>query len=652
MSEVLHIGNDEYTERQPESKSSQPQTKWVEDSQHNCPPITAGDTESGFRSREEKPLPAPISEGETLILAETPGSTGSMEVTFDCEYDLEAYLEDFSRLTRKGKFDAAKDLFESCPSDLKDHPEFVLDFVDTLLKQGAYETLVKFAKDKDSTLVKQLSDCGQIPSQYLRSVFELGKRRAFGYLLDGEMKNVETDEVQLKSLANLRTLIQFRSVQLLCNIVRLDSELVKYTKLPEDAHQDPESIIDSSLNWHSLYKHLLSTNRIWDMRDLFLALCSRYGVADAITLFFKSRQQAASKNIPKPDKLEFSGWFHFVFDWTHRSHGDESTDLALLDLLVTISLQLLSHSSQHDPSITKIVNQAMAHTNQFAISLSLSNPENVQTSPYLKWALATQRLARELPSNPRQTPDYKYIKQSQGAVIFTSNLPIYVPLSPHNLTPVHWKRQSRSTPENLLTLGLEISRKNGDYSLVVQYLQEMFYTSESPSEVLNELSHIQADMQGDKIGCLQTCLTKYLFAGDKTAMENLSNELKEFEEKTEESDFSSRRIGPLTRWCQRGIQAALNERLHGEKISTNSYLKEQENAYQKLPYDFKRLLAELGKECGTHEFEFTDEMVPKEFTEPCKGTIYRDDNFIICDSSGYFTRLFEESRHEEVLIEI
>ncbi|TGO81071.1 hypothetical protein BPOR_1375g00020 [Botrytis porri] len=578
MSEVLHIGNDEYTERQPESKSSQPQTKWVEDSQHNCPPITAGDTET-----------------------ETPGSTGSMEVTFDCEYDLEAYLEDFSRLTRKGKFDAAKDLFESCPSDLKDHPEFVLDFVDTLLKQGAYETLVKFAKDKDSTLVKQLSDCGQIPSQYLRSVFELGKRRAFGYLLDVEMKNVETDEVQLKSLANLRTLIQFR---------------------------------------------------IWDMRDLFLALCSRYGVADAITLFFKSRQQAASKNIPKPDKLEFSGWFHFVFDWTHRSHGDESTDLALLDLLVTISLQLLSHSSQHDPSITKIVNQAMAHTNQFAISLSLSNPENVQTSPYLKWALATQRLARELPSNPRQTPDYKYIKQSQGAVIFTSNLPIYVPLSPHNLTPVHWKRQSRSTPENLLTLGLEISRKNGDYSLVVQYLQEMFYTSESPSEVLNELSHIQADMQGDKIGCLQTCLTKYLFAGDKTAMENLSNELKEFEEKTEESDFSSRRIGPLTRWCQRGIQAALNERLHGEKISTNSYLKEQENAYQKLPYDFKRLLAELGKECGTHEFEFTDEMVPKEFTEPCKGTIYRDDNFIICDSSGYFTRLFEESRHEEVLIEI
>lgn len=173
------------------------------------------------------------------------------------------------------------------------------------------------------------------------------------------------------------------------------------------------------------------------MRDLFQALCSRYGVGDAIKLLFKNRKQEPSKKVPNSDESEFSGWFHFVFDWTHRSHGDESTDLALLDLLVTISLQLLSHSSQNDPSITKIINQAMAHANQFAISLSLSSPENIQTSPYLKWALANQRLARELPSNPRQIPDHKYMRQSQGVIIFTSNLPIYVPSNPLDSIPVN-----------------------------------------------------------------------------------------------------------------------------------------------------------------------------------------------------------------------
>ncbi|TGO63277.1 hypothetical protein BCON_0014g00660 [Botryotinia convoluta] len=651
MSDILHIGNDEYTERQPESESSQPQNELAEDSQHDCPSTTADDTESGFGSRDEELLAAPISERETFNLAETPGSTESMEVTFDCECDLEAYLEDFSRLTRKGKFDAAKDLFESCPSDLRDHPEFVLDFVDTLLKQGAYKTLMDFAADKESNFLRLLSDCGHIPSQYLRSVFELGRRRAFGYLPDSDRKDVGADEVQLELLANFENLDSIQ-VQMLCNIIQLDSELAKYTKRLENIAQNPGITIDSSLDWHGLYKHLLSTNRIWDMRDLFQALCSRYGVGDAIKLFFKGRQQAASKEVLKPDKLELSGWFHFVFDWTHLSHGDESTDLALLQLLVTISLQLLSHGSQNKPSITKIINQAMAHANQFAISLSLSNPENVQTSPFLKWALANQRLARELPSNPRQIPDYKYIKQSQVVIIFTSNLPIYVPLDSHNLAPVQWKRQSRSTPESLLKLGLETSHKNGDYSLVVQYLQEVFYTSESPSDVLTELSQIQADIQGDKIGYLQTCLTKYLFASDKPAMKKLSNELKEFDEKIEELDFSSRRIDPLTRWCQRGIQAALYERLHADKLSTSSYLKEQEHAYRELPHDFKRLLAELEKGHGAYKLHSTDEARPKEFAEPYKGTIYRENNFIICDTSGYFTRILEEPSHEDVLIEI
>ncbi|KAF7935370.1 uncharacterized protein EAE97_008277 [Botrytis byssoidea] len=628
MSDVLYIGNDEYTERQPKSESSQPQNELAGDSQRDCPSTKEDDTESGFIFRDGKSLAVPISERGITNLAETPGSTESMEVTFDCEYDLEAYLEDFSRLMRKGRFDAAIDLFKSCPSDLRDHPEFVLDFVDALLKQGAYKTLMDFAAGKESILLKQLSDCGQIPIQYLRSVFELGRQRAFRYLPDGDMKDAGADEAQLDLLTNFESLDSIQ-VQLLCNIVQLDSELMKYTKLPEIIPRNPESIIDSSSNWHSLYKHLLSTNRIWDMRDLFQALCSRYGVGDAIKLLFKNRKQDRSKKAPKSDESEFSGWFHFVFDWTQRSHGDESTDLALLDVLVTIFLQLLSHSSQIDSSITKIINQAMAHANQFTISLSLSNPENVQTSPYLKWALANQRLARELPSNPR-------------VIIFISNLPIYVPLDSHDLSPVHWKRQSRSTPENLLKLGLEVSRKNGNYSLIVKYLQEIFFTSESPSEVLDELSHIQEDLQGDNIGYLQTCLTKYLFASDKPAMEDLSNEINKFDEKIQELDFNPRKIDPLTRWSQRGIQAALHERLRRDKLSTNSYFEEQESAYRELLYDFKSLLAELGKEHA----------LSKDFKKRCKGTIYRDQNFIVCDSSGYFTRIFEEPSHEEVLIEI
>lgn len=165
MSEILHCGSDETTERQVKCESSQPQNELAEYSQQYHPSIAAEHSGSEFGPRHAKPLAASILEVDILDLAETSGSTGSMEVNFECRYDLEAYLEEFSHFTWKGKFDSAKDIFESCPSDLKDHPEFVLDFGDTLLKQGAYKTLVDFAADKESNLLKQLSDCGKVPSQ-------------------------------------------------------------------------------------------------------------------------------------------------------------------------------------------------------------------------------------------------------------------------------------------------------------------------------------------------------------------------------------------------------------------------------------------------------------------------------------------------------
>lgn len=143
--------------------------------------------------------------------AGTPLSTGSMEITVDCEYDLEAYLEEFSRLTRKGKFDAARDLYNSCPVDLRDHPEFVLDYVDTLLRQGDFKSLMKFATEKETFLEKQLSDCGLIPAYYPRSVFEIGKLRTIGYrnvgyLERGNLEDIKAGEVRSELVSNLETL--------------------------------------------------------------------------------------------------------------------------------------------------------------------------------------------------------------------------------------------------------------------------------------------------------------------------------------------------------------------------------------------------------------------------------------------------------------
>ncbi|KAI9650409.1 hypothetical protein NHQ30_000423 [Ciborinia camelliae] len=580
----------------------------------------------------------------------TPGSTESMEITFDCEYDLEAYVEELSRLARKGKFNTAKHLFDSCLTELKDHPEFVLDFIDTLLKQGAYETLVNFAANKEGFLLEQLRDCGIIPIHYMRSVFELGKWHNLGFSKSAVVKDWRADEVRSELLSNFGKLDSIQ-VQLLCKKAQLDSEIEKYTKIPNDAFKESEVIVDSSLNWHGLYEHLLSTNSIWDFRDLFHALCSRYGVADTVKLLFKDMKKAIPSEIHKLEVPEFNTWFDFISHWTHSSQGDESTDLALLDLLVTISMQLLSHGGQTVDYIKKTINEAMFHASQLAISLSLSNPENVQTSPYLRWVLANQRLSREFPVNLCQMPKYEYLKRPQGVFVWTCSLPIYVPFDPIDQPyRVFWEKQSQRTPENLLKLGLDASRKNGDYSLQAQYLEEIFYTSDSPLAVLNELSHLQRDVQGDKIGYLRTCLTKYLCVTDRSAEENLSNELSEFDEKNPVlwTDPTARDIDPITRWCQRVIQCALHTHLAHHK-QARSHVQMQEYIYnQKLPYDFKRLLAELGKRSGDCRFdpELIDKPLPASLAEPFKGSIYRDGNFIICDSSGYFTRIFQANSNE------
>lgn len=130
----------------------------------------------------------------------------SMELTFDVEYDVESYLEEFSRLARKGMFDLAIELFHTYPQDLKDHPELILEFVDTLLKQGAYKSLADFAADRESGLLELLSDCEVMPIEYLRSVFELGRRHVLNFGEESKKGNARDGKLDLELLANIEKL--------------------------------------------------------------------------------------------------------------------------------------------------------------------------------------------------------------------------------------------------------------------------------------------------------------------------------------------------------------------------------------------------------------------------------------------------------------
>ncbi|KAG4028130.1 hypothetical protein MFRU_024g01000 [Monilinia fructicola] len=645
MSDTLHHSDEDNISRSnaAESEMAHRDADPPTPSQEEREPTASEDRPDAPGTDNPRSITAPNeaeTEAEAHALA-SPGSAGSLEVVLDVPYDLEAYLEEFSRLARKGRFEAAVALFHACPPDLRMHPECALDFVDALSRQGAYGTLADFAAGEGARLMARLRGCGAAPVQYVRCVFELGRWRVCGAVDGSWREGVEAGDARSQLRANFERLDSVQ-VQLLCNLMQLDSEVERSTKRHRASTREAEMIMGSSSDWHGLYKHLLSTNRIWDMRDLFHALYSRYGVADAIKLSLDDQKRVIPSGALGSDNPDLNGWFRFVLDWTQCFPRDESTDFALLDLLVTMSLQLLSHGRENAEAIKKIIAQAMTHANHFAISLSLGNPENVQTSPYLKWALAHQRLARELPINVRRTPSYAYLARAAGVVVWNSNLPIFVPVgSVHDRDRVTWEKQSRTTSEHLLHLGLSAARKNGDYVLEAQYWEEMFYTSDAPLDVLGQLSRLQRDVQGDGVGCLRTCLTKYLCVSDETSMEELSHELQEQDHRDSESE-STWSIDPVTRWCQRAIQSALSHHL-GRALQTGAFLEEEERAYEELPCDFKRLLEDVktGKDDrGSRvDADNLDGNLSERSAEFGMGTLYRDGNFIICDSSGYFSRV-------------
>lgn len=294
-----------------------------------------------------------------------------------------------------------------------------------------------------------------------------------------------------------------------------------------------------------LYKSLLSDGRIWDVRDIISASVSALG------------QKHTWKTFIGADIYSSAFFADFLRDWNLEEY-DESSYLATLDILATLGQSFIS---QLRPKLNQQAignaKQVLELARRFSTCIKDNNPEHVKSRPYLRWILAEAELARHVAGFGNDaTSTQKSLRRFPGLTVWLSALPIYIPISAENPGWCASTIQGNST--DLLHTGLKAAQDLGDYRMEASFLRELACRSEDPTELLAKLGNLQKLTQGDMVGYLQTCLTKYLLAHDEAQLQALRDELADFEDQmSSPPNFARILENPLMEWCKRMIQSAL-----------------------------------------------------------------------------------------------
>ncbi|TGO81861.1 hypothetical protein BPOR_0993g00070 [Botrytis porri] len=504
----------------------------------------------------------PISSTENNSWTHNSTKDSTIYLEFECSEDIEIYLEELSRLRRLGRCHDAKRYFKSCSAYCGDHPDLIIDYVDTLISQGACKDVLELVTSENPPILAK--DCGQIYNHYLHSAFCVAKAVTSGWSEDavlqwGQAKSELISELK-RDFNNLSPI----QIRFLCHLVYLETPHVGSMSL---SYPNPMVGLISGTEWRELYSHLLSTNRVWDLRDIFCHLLRSSTVKQVVEMLFDTEMS-----------LDLS-INTFVTQWIQEQ--DESTYLAIFDVLVTLLLRGIPDEGPLDKADQQWIDQCIVHTRKIATSIRENFPASIKSSPYLRWILAEVRWA-DVSGKSQEPSRWSYLDNSPGLLYFDGRLPIYVPFASEN---PGWKIPPHSEHSiELLTLGLNTARDLGHYSLEVLYLEELVCRSSVPQNYLTDLKTLQKNVIGNNSGYLSACLAQYLLGADQDSQKDLSSQLCEIDR---QDDFASREENPILKWAQRQIQHALSQSLGGSQEQQDLYSWMERSAYHQIPEHYR-----------------------------------------------------------------
>ncbi|KAL4921487.1 hypothetical protein BDW62DRAFT_174768 [Aspergillus aurantiobrunneus] len=476
----------------------------------------------------------------------TPSTKQNMTMHFEMQVaeDVDALLEEFSRLKKLGDFHSAEQYFHENLDLYANLLPVVIEYADMLLEQGSYNRVDQFMGSQRSLITKITEDL-DMQQETVMYLANLNLIEAFADMhshrtLDGAYKVVRYVEKTMRPILRAGhppvSRLDSAHVQIIRYALKILSHIERETDLVPERHFDYWS------NWAYLYKPLVQEGRIWDARDIILASLEAEGAHNTWGMIFKD-----SATSPSAFAQLFSDWDIVNYD--------ESTYLALLDIIVAVSLSLAQYCfAVPDRSDILIAQGCLHQARGLATCLKENNPELVKSRSYLRWVLAEEEIQRKLHLGP--TDLQAKLSCYPGLTVWTNSLPIYVPIKTENPADHRHPGQTdeaSAADDELLECVQDAARASGDLATEALCLGELIYRSRGEMEErLARMQRLQLSLQGDILGHEHTLLSTFLFATTEHTRRELLEELRNLQSQTRGyTNFG------LSEWCAWMVDRAL-----------------------------------------------------------------------------------------------
>lgn len=260
-----------------------------------------------------------------------------------------------------------------------------------------------------------------------------------------------------------------------------------------------ERALSDWADWKSIYRQLLTEQRIWDFRDILIQACVSYDTDQALSAFLDHASPIEG----------------MVADW-QTGTPDESTELASLDLLSFIALtsdQSLEHGG--------LAEDCLRLAEPIGNSLLDRFPHTVHSRPFIKWLVS-----KAVVKNGAE--QFAYLSDYAGLAICPKSagvLPCYIPVRQEN--PGWLPQDLTPAARNVLEATLKASRDMYDYQTETLCLNPLALGTKDPGLYLQQLGQLQKK-QHNMAGFLRTCLTRYLICRDDESKKALLEDLNSF----------------------------------------------------------------------------------------------------------------------------
>ncbi|PWY66542.1 hypothetical protein BO83DRAFT_439800 [Aspergillus eucalypticola CBS 122712] len=513
---------------------------------------------------------APHNDGPTIW---TPSSTKDTTIHYDMDIveDVGSLLEEFSRLKRLGHFQEAEQYFEDSLCAFMELSPVTIEFADMLVEQGSYERLHRVMSQHQQQKLNTSDGISSVqegsPAKFLYQA-NLQLVQGFAAMqshgsLDEAYRTVRSLERQMRLLRRRRR----RDPNL--DLDSAEVQVIRYalltlSQVERETDLIPEHEFSFWSNWRYLYSTLVIEGRVWDVRDLMLASIQAEGAENAWNLIFGAELDASNEAFRK-----------LRDDWCLHRY-DESTYLAILDILVSLSRSLSSWSiSIPERQDLLTAQRCLQYAQALATCLKENNPPLVRSRPYLQWVIAEAELERKLLLNPSDLRDH--LDRFPGLTVWRGSVPIYLPIKTEN--PKWTAPKDGGRHYDFLETVLQTAQDLKDHRTEVLCLGELIYRSVNTSERLTRLSNLQKSIQGDVLGYQQTFLSWFLLAHTEQDYKLLLDGLR----RIREPKRSGRSIYSLSDWCAIVIERAIAHCLAED-------LSHSEEAFQDSKEDFSTYL--------------------------------------------------------------